>query len=273
MHICVHPAYALHVSDDIRVTEEGARWSASGAGFEVRARRVEPGLVAIEKCSSGGDADLSTVARAIAALAPGEGGEILSWVRPELAGLNEALRAVGCTLHRQKAFVERDLTGELPDGGAFRWCDLPTFGQPAFLALLMEASEGDPFEEAERDPDREWQQLVEYAGEGFDPTLWRVALLDDQPTGIVLPTAWPKVGDAGTLAYLGVLPAFRQRGLGRALHAAGLGLLAGAGVKTYKGSTDVRNEAMVRVFKRNGCTRKADQLLLHPPRTSSNPNE
>ena len=257
----------------MRVTSTDGKWTAEGQGYKVRVRRVEPSLVAIEGCSASSEVDLSAVARAIAALVPSKDGEIVSWARPELHALNAAFGAIACTLYRRKAFVERDLTGELPDSGAFGWSDLPTFGQPRFLALLMEASEGDPFEESERDPDREWRELVAYAGDGFDPTLWRVPLLGDEPIGIVLPTTWPKVGDSGTLAYLGVLPAFRRRGLGRALHAAGLGLLAGAGVKTYKGSTDVRNEAMVRVFERNGCTRKADQLLLRPPRPSSVPNQ
>jgi ribosomal protein S18 acetylase RimI-like enzyme len=49
----------------------------------------------------------------------------------------------------------------------------------------------------------------------------------------------------GTLFYVAVLPAFRGRGYGRALHAGGLAMLAERGVTRYVGSTDTRNDPIL----------------------------
>jgi RimJ/RimL family protein N-acetyltransferase len=130
---------------------------------------------------------------------------------------------------------------------------------------MTEASEGDPFEEGPRDPEREWRELVAHVGDAFDRTLWRIALVDGVAVGVVLPTVFQRKDAVGTLSYIGIVPEHRRRGLGRALHASGLRLLAAAGARRYAGSTDLRNAPMARIFEKNGCALEAVQLLLHPP--------
>ena len=108
-------------------------------------------------------------------------------------------------------------------------------------------------------------ELIEYAGELLDRNLWRVALLDGEPIGVVLPQTFGGEPEEGSVFYVAILPEHRGRGLGRKLHRAGLALLAGAGVQRYVGSTDVRNEAMARVFAGNGCEISTTQLFFHVP--------
>jgi RimJ/RimL family protein N-acetyltransferase len=247
--------------------ENDDRWIAEWGDSSVRTYRPHPGRVVVWRCAVDDGDDLGpVVANIVAFAASAENGLIVTWESPDRVRINAELRAAGCTVHREKLFVQRELAEDLPPAGDFAWRTLAEAGEAEILPALVSASEGDPFEEEPRDPEREWKELVEDTGDDLDPTLWRVALQDGEPVGVVLPTVWKGRRREGTLSYVGVVPAHRGRGLGRALHAAGLHLLAGAGALRYAGSTDVRNTAMARVFERNGCPTTSVQLLLHPPR-------
>ncbi len=52
---------------------------------------------------------------------------------------------------------------------------------------------------------------------------------------------------------IGIVPGYRQRGLGKVLHAKGLEILSKQGATEYVGSTDLENPAMIRIFESNGC--------------------
>ena len=192
------------------------------------------------------------------------GGEVIVWEGPEQDRWCAALEAAGFHRARRKAFVTRDLTADIPAASPeLTLRSLADVGEDAFRARMVEASEGDPYEEREgaaRDVAREWAELIEHEGDRFDPSGWY--LVDDAagPVGVLLPRA----DDAatGTLSYLGIVPSRRGRGLGRLLHAKGLALLAGRGLARYIGSTDVRNAPMLRVFERNGCRVKGTQAYF-----------
>ncbi|MHC5010960.1 MAG: GNAT family N-acetyltransferase [Planctomycetota bacterium] len=234
----------------------------------LEARFLSPRLFYADRFypGSGGDAPAAwrAFAQALAAAYAGEGGGVLVWDRPKDTTWREALEGVGFRVARRKAFVERDLGTELPaspTGLLLR--SLADVGESAFTARMFESSDGDPFEERKgtnRDLDAEWRELVDYAGKRFDPECWLLVDDEDGPVGVVLPQAITE--DTGTLFYVGVVPERRSAGLGRALHALGLGLLARAGLKKYVGSTDLRNEGMRRIFEANGCRVTATQLFL-----------
>ncbi|MBD3366868.1 MAG: GNAT family N-acetyltransferase [Candidatus Eisenbacteria bacterium] len=190
--------------------------------------------------------------------------EILSWERDDLAEMNQALLRSGFRVGRRKVFVERDLSGvEAPDAGPFTYISLAQTGEPRFVEIMSRAAEGDPFEDvAARDPMTDFRELVEYAGEMFDPTWWKVARRNGRTVGVVLPQRFPGPRNEGTLFYMGIVPERRNEGLGRALHRAGLAFLAQAGVERYIGSTDDRNVPMLRIFDANDCVRKGIQLFL-----------
>jgi GNAT superfamily N-acetyltransferase len=206
-------------------------------------------------------------ARAVSAALPAESGEILVTEPVAPPAWRAALEGLGFVAHRSKTCVRRDLGASLPEGTAsLTLRSLADVGVATFLLRMVSASEGDPFElhrGAERDVEREWSELVEYAGERFDPGAWFVVDDDSGPVGVLLPQAL--TSEVGTLCYLGVEPGRRGRGLGAALHALGLRLLAQRGLRRYVGSTDDRNLRMLRTFTRNGCTVTERDVFLARP--------
>lgn len=197
----------------------------------------------------------------------GDGIGVLSWDRTKSAETNAALERAGFLIEKKKAFVARGLKGDLPRPGTrFAFRTLAEAGKAEFLRVMTEAAVGDPFEDvAVRDAEGDFRELKDAAGDRFDPESWMLALLGDVVVGVVLPQEFPGSDREGTLFYVAVLPAFRGRGYGRALHASGLAMLAERGVTRYVGSTDTRNSPMLKVFEANGCPQTGTQLFYRPP--------
>ncbi len=250
----------------MEVTRRERGCTLIGDGIEVRVAYHGGGSGAYlaridEGDARASDAAFSTMARALRRELDGRS-ELVTWDDAKRTRINDALRATGYTDYRRKLFVMRDLKEHLPPGGDFAWRTLAEIGEPAFIDLMTRCAEGDPFPEDDFDPQQDWRELLEHAGASFDPNRWRAPLIDGEPAGVVLPTPYPGAPIEGTISYVGILPAFRGRGFGRALHASGLRLLAEAGCTIYKGSTDHRNKAMARVFEKNGCAVDGVQLLM-----------
>lgn len=179
--------------------------------------------------------------------------------------------------HYQKYFYSRTLAPELFSPTAeFRLESLAELGEAAFLADLEAISVGDPETTAwvnrGWNAQKEFEQLKAHAGSAFDPQKWfRVSGPDSstaetalQPIGLILPQIYPDKPSEGTLFYFGVFPTLRQQKYGQALHHLGLQCLAQAGVTRYVGSTDLRNQAMQRIFARNGCEQTRLLTFFHP---------
>ena len=71
--------------------------------------------------------------------------------------------------------------------------------------------------------------------------------------GLSIPIIEQGTVDEGRLFYFGVVPEWRGKGYGAALHRISLNLLRGIGATTYVGSTDEANRHMIRIFEQNGC--------------------
>jgi len=192
---------------------------------------------------------------------------ILSWDRTKSAETNAALERAGFLVEKKKAFVARNLKDDLPRPGThFVFRTLAEAGKDEFLRVMTEAAAGDPFEDvAGRDADDDFRELTDAAGDRFDPESWMLAQVRGDVIGVVLPQEYPGDDREGTIFYVAVLPAFRGRGYGRALHAAGLAMLAERGVTRYVGSTDTRNGPMLKVFEANRCPQTGTQLFYRPP--------
>lgn len=114
------------------------------------------------------------------------------------------------------------------------------------------------------------ESLLFTAGAGHgepDTSLWFVAALEERPAGLVL-CQLANHGDTGTgtLLFLGLLPAYRGRGLGTALHAHAMEVLRVAGAERYEDATTVDNVAMQRVFARNSCRHfRTTVIYTRPP--------
>ena len=262
MSVCSSPVPRTS-RDFVLVAHDGEQAVARLTGTWLAADLFQARRIDYEE-GADASAALAAFAAAVAStLSPGHG-EVLVWEKPDQASWRAALEGRGFQVLRRKAFVERDLTAELPPApGGLSLHSLADAGESAFVKRMYEASEGDPFEERkgrERDLSKEWRELVDGAEERFDPARWY--LVDDEqgPVGVLLPQA---VDDrTGSLFYVGVLPARRGAGLGRGLHARGLALLSEAGLARYVGSTDFRNAPMRRVFFRNGCREIGIQAFL-----------
>lgn len=96
----------------------------------------------------------------------------------------------------------------------------------------------------------------------FRPERWRLAFLNEQPAGVVLATEM--FDDLGwDLSYVGVVPAMRRRGLGRALTAWALHAAHEAGAEQMILAVDVRNEPALRMYESMGFqpTERREVLL------------
>lgn len=153
-----------------------------------------------------------------------------------------------------KARSRHSLTGDLPtwpEADSLSLRSLADLGPEPFEQVLTATMAGDP----ERGPDLAGvlDEFITLAGDLFDAASWFVAQRDGETVGVVLPQVFPDRPDRGTMLYLGVLPAHRGQGIGRALHALGMRALADRGAAGYFGTVDPANAAMIAVYRANGC--------------------
>lgn len=85
----------------------------------------------------------------------------------------------------------------------------------------------------------------------FDPKLWWLVFLQDQPMGCMLFSCFPEQGSA-ELVYLGLGPELRGNRLGSLLLDLGLRRAAAAGNDTATCAVDLRNTPAMRLYERAG---------------------
>lgn len=92
---------------------------------------------------------------------------------------------------------------------------------------------------------------------------WRVALIDGDPVGFVVPSATPYSRNVG---YLGVLPGHRGQGLADDLLAEVTRFHAAAGAPRITATTDLVNRPMAAAFDRAGYRVTEVRMVLEAPR-------
>jgi ribosomal protein S18 acetylase RimI-like enzyme len=95
----------------------------------------------------------------------------------------------------------------------------------------------------------------------FDPQLWSLIVEHNRPLGVML-LADVVARNALELVYLGLVPAARGRGLGRALMNRVLAISARRGFALASCAVDAGNEPAVRLYKRCGFTRVAERSAM-----------
>ncbi len=101
----------------------------------------------------------------------------------------------------------------------------------------------------------------------FNPALWLLALQDGIPVGMVMLTEIPEVGE-WELAYLGVVPEARGRGVGRALVRKALHEARSHGAAQLTVAVDRRNHIARELYRREGFEAfdvRDVYLILWPP--------
>jgi mycothiol synthase len=97
----------------------------------------------------------------------------------------------------------------------------------------------------------------------FDPSLWFLAEVDDELAGIVLTRVSENEPGLAWVRILGVLPRFRQRGLGQALLRQTFGECANRGLRRVGLGVDAENPTgAVRVYERAGMHVSRTNLIL-----------
>ncbi len=119
-------------------------------------------------------------------------------------------------------------------------------------------------------PDPVWFR-EETFGVGFDPLTYRIAVdpggnVDSEGSYVGLARVWCNPGRAPRLGMVGVLPAYRQKGLGRALIARAFATLAGRGVPLVTAEVDVTNTASNALMRSLGGVVSGGSVELFRPR-------
>lgn len=89
-------------------------------------------------------------------------------------------------------------------------------------------------------------------GDGWR-SLAMLFLEGDVVIGLAIPHIEAGTEDEGRLFYFGIMPTWRSRGKATPCHGEALRFLQKLGAKRYIGSTDVANQAMIRVMNNNGA--------------------
>jgi ribosomal protein S18 acetylase RimI-like enzyme len=184
-------------------------------------------------------------------------------VRTAEAAIERALARNGLAAIRDEVGYGRALEAPLaPEPSPFTLRSYEEAGKAALVAALAEVASDDPFfGRRGMDALDALEEMIENAtcGGVLDSSLWYLVEVDGRVAGVML--GQRRVGQRraetreGSFAYIGLTRELRGKGLGSALHAAGLDLLAAAGATEYRDATALDNGAMQRVFERNGCTR------------------
>ena len=133
----------------------------------------------------------------------------------------------------------------------FSYHPISEIGLTDFLNIFEKTKESK--EEAPGETETTFNELLEYAGDKYDPSNWKAVKLGDKYMGVILPVLYADKEKWGTVFHIGLLPEERNKGYGRILHAKSLDMLKKQGVLKYIGSTNIYNKPMIRVFELNGC--------------------
>ena len=135
----------------------------------------------------------------------------------------------------------------------FEWSDYSTANLADFRQVI-EATYVNSLDIPELTGARSLDHVLEghRASKFFDPTLWQVGRIPDRPgdAAVILTAPLPD-HDACEIAYLGLTPTARGRGLGRAALARTL-KITGPRASTLELAVDVRNTPAARLYERAG---------------------
>jgi mycothiol synthase len=176
-------------------------------------------------------------------------------ILPAAHGQRRLLESAGFRLLAPLTYLERDTR--------YPWCDPPQIDESAWLtfsrqtfdqfaALLLETykDSADCPELAHLRPIDDVIAGHQAAGE-FQPSLWEILRVDDQNAGCIL-LAPLRGGRTVEVAYMGVAPAFRGRGIATLLLRRALARCREIGARRLTLAVDERNEAAKCVYQRCG---------------------
>jgi mycothiol synthase len=189
--------------------------------------------------------------------------KLMGYTAGEDTPLRELYEGTGYTLVRHSFRMRIDLDPEPPEP---EWPE-------GFSVRTMREGEERRFHDAQMasfadtwmftpDPYESWQHWM-VDDSVFDPSLWFVVEAGDDLAGIVIARAPEQEPGLGWVRILGVLPAYRQKGLGQALLRHTFGEFARRGFSAVGLGVDAQNPTgAVRVYERAGMHVERTNLLF-----------
>jgi ribosomal protein S18 acetylase RimI-like enzyme len=101
----------------------------------------------------------------------------------------------------------------------------------------------------------------------FEPQLWRIGMVGEEPVGVIL-LGYMEEQHAYELVYMGILPAFRKRGYGAAILRHGMTLVLSRGVSLMSVSVDEKNAPAQKLYHSFGfreIMRRGVWIRILPP--------
>ena len=166
----------------------------------------------------------------------------------------EALREAGFSCRGARLEFRTpldDLPGD--EGTPLAWKSMAEVDRPTAEGVLRRAAAGDArsFEEGE-DPAASIDVWLGDPDLTAGPDAVHVGFLEGKPVAFVCAQVRPRDGWA-RLAYLGVVPEVRGKGLGGWVQRHGFAMLRARGGRLYHGGTAEDNAPMLALFRRHGC--------------------
>lgn len=176
--------------------------------------------------------------------------------KPWLLPLASRLRELG--FKRKHTRIEfQSHVNDLPDenGSPMEWIPVSESGPYRLedaAIILEEAARGDTDWNPE---DRGGELLKSYLADrefASKPECIQIGQVDSKPAAIVIAQVIPATGWS-RITYMGILPQYRGRGLGKWVHRRGFALMRAQGGTFYHGGTVKGNARMEALFRRHGC--------------------
>ncbi|MED3573863.1 GNAT family N-acetyltransferase [Cytobacillus praedii] len=166
----------------------------------------------------------------------------------------ELLEAFDFWQQETQYFFKRDLSSFNVDSGkgSLEIQSIEQTTADLFIAVWQETMKGSLNASSTLSVEKEFIGMKSELGPEYAKSCL-IAFHGKNPIGITMPHIEPGTVDEGRLFYFGLLPEYRGKGWGSALHKLSLYLLKKMGAAYYIGATGHKNIHMQRIFQANGC--------------------
>jgi GNAT superfamily N-acetyltransferase len=166
----------------------------------------------------------------------------------------DLLREFGFQKEEQQYFYKRDLSS-LEVQGQKESIEIKSMGQTStdlFKKVWQEATIGSLNDTSARSIEKEFEGMKSELGPDYTKSCL-IAFYGKNPIGVTMPHIEPGTTNEGRLFYFGLVPKYRNKGWGAALHKLSIYLLKEMGATYYIGATGHKNLPMQRLFQVNSC--------------------
>ncbi len=165
----------------------------------------------------------------------------------------DALHDAGFALTNRRVEYKTPLSQMGREGvSSLAWKTMADTGEGPVLEMLRETSIGTPDAVDVAQGSTAIENLLDGSYASMDPRAVQIGYSGAEPVAILFCLVDTAVGWS-TIAFMGLVPSHRGRGLGTQVHLHGIETLRALGGITYHDGTSESNEAMQRLFAKQGC--------------------